>query len=422
MSLFRQLSASLQTRTEQARHRAFLNAAMAGAALAATADGRVSFARRCVVDQVLDGVAPLKVFPAETAVAAFAGFADDILARPERGRTRAVEAISAVASEPDAARVVLRIAEAVARAEGKLTAHGAVRLEDVSRALGLGAAELRPGDMARPAPSCCIAIGNQKGGTGKSTTAMHLAIGLAGAGHAVGCIDLDGRQGTLTHYLENRLTYARRARRDLAMPRTARVRASEARDRDVAERDDSTQLGEALASLADCDFVIIDSPGSDGFLARLGLAQADILVTPLNDSFLDIDVLAEIDVENRRVVAPSAYATTVMRHNESRLASGRPPLDWIVMRNRMAQLDTRNSRDVARLLAQLSERMGFRLHPGLSERVVFRDLFYDGLTILDFAAEADEGRIDTSRRNAREEMMQLVEAVRGLRRASAAVA
>jgi chromosome partitioning protein len=206
------------------------------------------------------------------------------------------------------------------------------------------------------------------------------------------------------------------------MPRTARVRASEARDRDVAERDDSTQLGEALASLADCDFVIIDSPGSDGFLARLGLAQADILVTPLNDSFLDIDVLAEIDVENRRVVAPSAYATTVMRHNESRLASGRPPLDWMVMRNRMAQLDTRNSRDVARLLAQLSERMGFRLHPGLSERVVFRDLFYDGLTILDFAAEAGEGRIDTSRRNAREEMMQLVEAVRGLRRASAAVA
>jgi chromosome partitioning protein len=422
MSLFRHLSASLQTRTEQARHRAFLNAAMAGAALAATADGRVSFARRCVVDQVLDGVAPLKVFPSETAIAAFTGFAEDILAQPERGRTRAAEAMSAIAADPDAARVVMRIAEAVARAEGTLSAHGAVRLEDISRALGLGASERRQGHAVRSASACCVAIGNQKGGTGKSTTAMHLAIGLVGAGHTVGCIDLDGRQGTLTHYLENRLAYARRARRDLAMPRMARIRASEARDRDVAERDDSNQLGEALASFADCDFVIIDSPGSDGFLARLGLAQADILVTPLNDSFLDMDVLAEVDVEKRRVVAPSAYATTVMRHNESRLASGRTPLDWLVMRNRIAQLDTRNSRDVARLLEQLSERMGFRLHPGLSERVVFRDLFYDGLTVLDFAAGADDGRIDSSRRNAREEMIQLVEEVRGMRRESAAVA
>ncbi len=144
---------------------------------------------------------------------------------------------------------------------------------------------------------------------------------------------------------------------------------------------------------------------------RLGHANADTLISPLYDSVLDIDVLAQIDREKRQVLGPSAYARMVMQQSEQRVAGGRDPIDWIVMRNRLAQLDARNTRDMTKLLDQLAERMGFRLQPGLSERVIFRELFYNGLTLLDLTEDSDEARVNPSHWNARKEVRDLLKAV-----------
>ena len=60
-----------------------------------------------------------------------------------------------------------------------------------------------------------IVFANEKGGTGKSTTAVHTAIALAASGHRVGALDLDQRQRTMTRYLENRDATMRRLDKEL---------------------------------------------------------------------------------------------------------------------------------------------------------------------------------------------------------------
>ena len=167
------------------------------------------------------------------------------------------------------------------------------------------------------------------------------------------------------------------------------------------------RLDAALASLADCDFVVVDTAGADGNLARLGHRRADTLITPLNDSLLDIGVLARLDVAERTVLAPSGYTQLVWEANNQRVLLGLPPVDWIVMRNRLAHIDARNMRDVATLLEQLARRIGFRLAPGFGERVVFRELFDRGLTVLDLPSEA----ATPSQQAARRELDYLLQAI-----------
>ena len=189
------------------------------------------------------------------------------------------------------------------------------------------------------------------------------------------------------------------------------VGPSDARDRETAEQQEKAHLEEAFEALSDCDFIVLDTPGSQNHLSRLGHANADILITPLNDSFLDIDVLARVERSKRRVLGPSAYAKMVMDESERRVVAGRAPIEWVVMRNRLSQLDAHNTRDMHRLLKQLAERMGFRLEPGFSERVIFRELFYQGLTLLDMPEGADEMRFNPSRWNARREIGDLLRAL-----------
>ena len=256
-----------------------------------------------------------------------------------------------------------------------------------------------------------IVLGNEKGGTGKSTTAMHLAVALAEAGHKVGCLDLDGRQATLTRYMTNRKAFAKKHALRISMPAHSCIQRSEARDRGQAEREETARFEAALLAFKDCRFIVIDTPGNDSHLCRLGHACADALITPLNDSFVDIDVLARIDHDRHEVIEPSPYARMIDEQNRRRAAQGRAPLDWIVMRNRLTPLDTRNSREMAGLLDQLSARLGFRIEPGLSERVVFRELFYHGLTLLDLPEDQQDPRAEASRRRARGEVHDLLRVI-----------
>jgi len=256
-----------------------------------------------------------------------------------------------------------------------------------------------------------IVLGNEKGGSGKSTTAMHVTVSLLRQGRKVGCIDLDARQGSLSRYVENRRAFIEETGLKLPLPEVRRIYRSDEDTRSAAEAEERASLAEAMEELGACDSIVIDTPGSDNHLSRLGHAQADVLITPLNDSFLDLDLLARIDADGRRVLAPSIYSQMVWEQRQHRAKQGLPPIDWVVMRNRLSHVNARNKRDVGQLLQQLARRIGFRLAPGFGERVIFRELFPKGLTLLDLREKGAGVRLNMSHLAARQEVRDLFRAV-----------
>lgn len=256
-----------------------------------------------------------------------------------------------------------------------------------------------------------IVMGNEKGGSGKSTTAMHLITALVRSGHRVGALDLDLRQQSLFRYLDNREDYMRRKGITLPMPRRLGLAASDLDSKAEAEAEEQSRFEEAVEDLrSDCAYIVIDCPGSCSAYARLAHAVADTLITPMNDSLVDFDLLARLDPATGRVRGPSVYAEMVWKARQARAAAGRIPTDWVVLRNRMSTLDARNKRRVAGALAELAPRIGFRLLPGFSERVVFRELFLSGLTLLDLK-ETDAPAMTMSNIAARQEVRELVKAL-----------
>jgi len=254
-----------------------------------------------------------------------------------------------------------------------------------------------------------VVLGNEKGGSGKSTTAMHLCAALGKQGFRVGAMDLDLRQQSFFRYLDNRQSFAQRKNAPLILPARASLKASAAADRKTAEREDEAAFVEALDGLtADTDFVVVDTPGSFSHLSRCAHAAADTLITPLNDSLLDFDMLGRVDPVSGQVLGPSVYSEMVWTGRQMRAAQGKPAADWIVMRNRMSMLDARNKRRVGSLVDRLSKRIGFRVAPGFSERVIYRELFLNGLTLLDLKEEAAEVKVTMSHVAARQEVRDLM--------------
>ena len=228
-----------------------------------------------------------------------------------------------------------------------------------------------------------IVLGNEKGGTGKSTVAMHLIVNLLRLGFKVGCIDVDARQGTLTRYFDNRRYYNESNGVELALPDCASVHKSNADNRAEAEAAEKSSFDEANARLHEHDFIVIDTPGNDTYLSRLAHAHADTLITPMNDSFVDLDVLVTIkDLQNKEI-KPSVYAEMVWQQKKERLIREKVSMDWIVLRNRLSNIHARDKEEMWEALKLLSNRLGFRLAAGFGERVIFRELFLKGLTLLD---------------------------------------
>jgi chromosome partitioning protein len=257
-----------------------------------------------------------------------------------------------------------------------------------------------------------IVLGNEKGGSGKSTAAMHLIVGLLRDGYRVGAIDLDARQATLSGYLAAREAFARARGIDLPLPRSVAVERSTLDSRAAADAEETTRFAAALTGLADCDIVVIDCPGSDTFLSRLGHGHADTLVTPINDSFVDFAMLAMVDPDNHAVVHPSIYSEMVWEARKRRFARDRGRIDWIVMRNRLGATEARNKRDVGATLEVLARRIGFRTVKGFGERVIFRELYLQGLTLMD-VREAGLGiQMAMSHVAARMEVRALIGAIR----------
>jgi len=256
-----------------------------------------------------------------------------------------------------------------------------------------------------------IVLGNEKGGAGKSTVAMHLFVALAQAGHAVGTLDLDIRQQSFFRYLDNREAHAARLRLALRMPRRVRIAASDAPLRDEAAAADRARLDSAIDELSeDCAFIIIDTPGAVTPLSEAAHIAADTLVTPINDSLIDFDLLGRVDPVSGKVKGPSIYSEMVWSARQRRAVRGREPIDWVVLRNRLAMLESRNKRRVGTVMADLARRIGFRIVPGFSERVIFRELFLNGLTLLDLKQDGPI-TITMSHVAARQEVRDMVKAL-----------
>lgn len=255
-----------------------------------------------------------------------------------------------------------------------------------------------------------IVVGNQKGGAGKSTVAMHLIVALMRMGKRTGALDLDVRQRSLTRYIENRGRWIATQGAQLPAPQIFELAESRQRSLDAAEAEDEGGFRAALRRLCEtCDFVVIDSPGGDSYLARLAHAAADTLVTPLNDSFVDFDLLGAIDPDCDEVVRPSIYSEMVWESRKRRAAEVRSPIDWVVLRNRTSasRIEAKNKQKVGEALKTLANRIGFRLSPGLSERVIYRELFPQGLTLLDLDAPGAEGELRMGHLAARQELRDL---------------
>jgi chromosome partitioning protein len=263
-----------------------------------------------------------------------------------------------------------------------------------------------------PAPrrSHVIVVGNQKGGAGKSTVAMHLIVALMRMGRRTGALDLDVRQRSLTRYIENRGRWIAAKGAKLPAPQIFEIRESRQRQLDLAEAEEEAVFNAALRRLAEtCDFIVIDSPGGDSFLARLAHASADTLITPLNDSFVDFDLLGDVDPNCADIVRPSVYSEMVWESRKRKAQTARTPIDWVVLRNRTSasRIEARNKQRVGNALRTLSSRIGFRLAPGLSERVIYRELFPQGLTMLDLDQEGGETEMRMTHVAARQELRDL---------------
>ncbi len=260
-----------------------------------------------------------------------------------------------------------------------------------------------------------ITFANEKGGTGKSTTAVHVAVALAFSGRRVVAFDLDHRQRTMDRYFENRA--ATMTKRGIELPAA------------VCHVVDglSTEDFEALIAreAAGADFIVIDTPGRDDPLARHAAAETDTLVTPMNDSFVDFDLIGQVEGESFKVKKLSFYAELIwearLKRSKSTIEQQRRQMDWVVVRNRTGYTEARNMARIEKALTEMAKRVGFRVARGLSERVIYRELFPSGLTLLD---KGQLGDLGTSHLVARQELRELVASLNlpGLARAEAAAA
>jgi len=253
-----------------------------------------------------------------------------------------------------------------------------------------------------------IVVGNEKGGAGKSTMSMHVATALVRMGHRVGALDLDLRQRSFGRYVDNRRAYCARTGISLPTPEYRDLPEIDRDQLDPGENIFDRRLSMAVAGMEnDVDFILIDCPGSHTRLSQVAHSLADTLITPLNDSFVDFDLLARVDPADGKILGPSIYSEMVWSARQLRAQAGLPAIDWIVLRNRLGAQQMHNKKKMGEALDSLARRIGFRVAPGFNERVIFRELFPNGLTLLDLR-DLGVGNLNLSNVAARQELRDLM--------------
>ncbi len=254
-----------------------------------------------------------------------------------------------------------------------------------------------------------IVLGNEKGGTGKSTVSMHVIISLLRMGFSVGSIDVDARQGTLSRYMDNRKATVEEMGKPLPLSTHIPLLPSQNSLREKAIEEDKQNLEEAIAQLLTTRFVVIDTPGSDSPLSRAAHAVADTLITPLNDSFIDLDMLVRLKSDTLDIIRPSTYAEMVWEQKKQRAIRDQGSINWFVLRNRLSSITARNKEQMETVIQTLAKRIGFRYIPGFGERVIFRELFLSGLTVLDL--EDCKMPMTLSHVSAKQELRNLIQMI-----------
>lgn len=256
-----------------------------------------------------------------------------------------------------------------------------------------------------------IVVGNEKGGAGKSTVAMHVATALARMGHKTSALDLDLRQKTFGRYAANRARFIEKSSMSLPSPRYHDLPEVDQASLKPGENMYDRRLSAAVAELEpDSDFILIDCPGSHTRLSQVAHSLADTLITPLNDSFIDFDLLAHVNEDGTKILGPSVYSEMVWNARQLRAQAGLQPIDWIVVRNRLGAQQMVNKKKMGDAVEALSKRIGFRTAPGFNERVIFRELFPRGLTLLDLK-EIGVKQLNISNVAARQELRDLIKAL-----------
>jgi chromosome partitioning protein len=257
-----------------------------------------------------------------------------------------------------------------------------------------------------------IVVGNEKGGAGKSTLAIHIATALLHAGKSVAIIDLDLRQRSLARFFANRAAWSEANGFSLPQPFEPEMGDGKI----LAKAEEAIQIETfeaAFSACAGCDVVLIDTPGGDTALSRAAHGRADQIVTPMNDSFVDFDLLGQVDPVTLELLKPSIYSESVWEARKQRaITQGRhAAIDWIVMTNRLAVAEARNRRRLDEKLQKLAKRVGFRVGPGLRDRVIYRELFPFGLTVADLSNEIRPVAVSLAHVAARQELRNLMQAL-----------
>jgi len=261
--------------------------------------------------------------------------------------------------------------------------------------------------MAQP---LVIVIGNEKGGAGKSTLAIHIATGLLHAGRKVAIIDLDLRQHSMQRFFANRAEWVAANGISLPQPYVADMGDGKALAR-AAEDEQLARFDEAFnAARQNAEVILIDTPGGDTPLSRAAHARADQIVTPMNDSFVDFDLLGQVDPVTLELKKPSIYSESVWEARKHRaITEGRQvTIDWLVVTNRLQGAHARNRDRLEERMGKLAKRVGFRVGPGLRERVIYRELFPFGLTVADLSDEVRPVAVTMSHVSARQELRGLM--------------
>ena len=185
-----------------------------------------------------------------------------------------------------------------------------------------------------------IVISNEKGGTGKSTISMHLAVKLMQEGFKVATVDLDGRQGTLSQYLNNRKLFCFKNAIKLPEPDHFKFAPTE----DYAHIQEHAACVEMqIKSLIPLyDAIIIDTPGNKNYLFELGHKFADTLITPIGDSLIDLNSISEIDFSTGKAGKPGVYANYIWEVKKALAAQGKNYLNWIVVGNKVSSTKSSN--------------------------------------------------------------------------------
>jgi chromosome partitioning protein len=258
-----------------------------------------------------------------------------------------------------------------------------------------------------------IVVGNEKGGAGKSTVSMHVATALVRMGHRVNVIDLDLRQQSLGRYLANREATA--AAQGIVLPMPTYFELPKIDPTSLADGENAydARMGAAVeVAEKNCDFLLIDCPGSHTRLSQVAHMMADTLITPLNDSFIDFDMLGRIDPNTDKILGPSVYSEMVWKARQARAQAGLKPVDWVVLRNRIGSQRMLNKAKMETAVKALSKRIRFRTVPGFSERVIFRELFPKGLTLLDLRDTGAGRSLSISNIAARQELREMLKEIK----------